>query len=424
MSEASSTSQQTGAALVLEAMSEGVLGLDRERRITSANRAAQRMLGWTKDDLVGQKLHALLQSQRKDGSPSPESESPLAWLDKGGALYYIEDVFWCKNGCPLDVEISAAVLPEPESGTYAMVVINDISEHKENQSTLLKAFENLEAVNRSLEKAHSQLLQSEKLAAVGQLAAGMAHEINNPIGFVSSNLGSLDKYVSALLRLIDHYEILENDGGILPERMEALNILKKSIEFQYIREDVPELLHESRLGVERIRKIVKSLKDFSHEDSEYQWAETELHRCLDATLDVVRSEFENKCEIHCDYGEIPLVYCLASEINQVFMSVLLNAAQAIEDHGDVHIRTRVDGTRVVIEISDTGCGIPPEIQRRIFDPFFTTKPIGQGSGLGLSEAYGTVQRHGGSIEIDSAPGKGTTVRIFLPVRPYEPVHVE
>ncbi|GAB2883376.1 hypothetical protein GCM10027046_09870 [Uliginosibacterium flavum] len=403
--------------LLLDTLSEGVLVLDACHTITYSNRAARYLLGYSNAELVGQSLHAHLQSRHRDGTPYPVNESPFSWLHRGGAFCFIEDVFWHKNGSPLDVEITANPLSEPAPG--AIVVFRDIAERKNSQAKLLKAFQDLDALNLRLDKAHGQLLQNEKLASVGQLAAGMAHEINNPIGFVSSNLNSLEKHVQALLRLVDHYERLEQDGYIPVAKCEALTLLKQSIDFRYLRDDVQDLLCESRQGVERVRKIVKSLKDFSREGNEYQWSEIDLHHCLESTLDVLSREFNGRCELLRDYGEIPHVFCLASEINQVLMSVLLNAAQAIGERGTISISTHREQDNAIIEITDTGCGIVPEAMPHIFDPFFTTKTIGAGTGLGLSVAYGTIQRHGGNIEIDSSPGKGSTVRISLPIKPGE-----
>lgn len=400
---------------LLDTLSEGVLTLDANNVITSSNRAARYMLGYSEAELIGQNLHSFLQAQRRDGSPYPAAESPFAWLVRGGAFCLIEDIFWHKAGHALDVEITAN--PATADGRGAIVVFRDIAERKTSQSTLLKAYQDLDTLNQRLEKAHGQLLQNEKLASVGQLAAGMAHEINNPIGFVSSNLGSLEKHVHALLRLIDYYAVLETEISFPADKLDALALLKQSIDFDYLREDVQDLLKESRQGVERVRKIVKSLKDFSREGTEYQWSETDLHHSLESTLDVLSREFGERCEIHRDYGDIPHVFCLASEINQVLMSVLLNAAQAIDEQGQIRIKTSREADRVHIDIHDTGCGITPEALQHIFDPFFSTKGVGSGSGLGLSVAYGSIQRHGGDITIESTPGEGTLVRISLPIQP-------
>jgi hemerythrin-like metal-binding protein len=263
---------------------------------------------------------------------------------------------------------------------------------------------------KKLEQAHVQLLQSEKMASIGQLAAGVAHEINNPIGYVNSNLGSLDKYVRDLLRMLQAYE---SETGT--NASAAIQALRREIDIEFLREDAGNLLKESLEGVDRVKRIVQDLKDFSHVDeAEWQWAN--LNRGLDSTLNVAANEIKYKAEVVKDYGEIPDVRCLPQQINQVFMNVLVNAAQAMETRGTIRISTRLDGEHVCVTISDTGNGIPPEILNRIFDPFFTTKPIGKGTGLGLSIAYGIINKHQGKIEVESVVGKGTTFRIQLPVK--------
>ena len=264
-----------------------------------------------------------------------------------------------------------------------------------------------------LEEAHNQLLQSEKMASIGQLAAGVAHEINNPIGYVNSNLGALQTYVQSMLRLISDYELHEEE--LKPESRIALHALKQKIDIVYLRQDVSDLLSESLGGLQRVKRIVQDLKDFSHiGDSEMQWAN--LEDGLESTLNVVWNELKYKVQIVKDFGSIPEVKCIPSQINQVFMNLLVNAGQAIQERGVITLRTRQEGKNVCVEISDTGTGIPQEIINRIFDPFFTTKPVGTGTGLGLSITHGILRKHNGQIEVESQPGKGTTFRITLPIQ--------
>jgi two-component system, NtrC family, sensor kinase len=263
-----------------------------------------------------------------------------------------------------------------------------------------------------LAQAQSQLLQSEKLAAIGQLAAGVAHEINNPVGFVNSNLGTLRHYLEQLMETIDAYEASE--GELRAETRSALAELKQRIDLAFLREDAAALVTESTEGLQRVTRIVQDLKDFSHVDeSELQWAN--LEQGLDSTLNVAWNELKYKAEVVKEYGGIPEVECIASQINQVFMNLLINAAQAIAERGTITLRTAQQGDHVHIEIADTGCGINPDHLKRIFDPFFTTKPVGKGTGLGLSLAYGIIRKHGGGIDVSSELGVGTTFRITLPI---------
>ncbi|CAD6876509.1 ATP-binding protein [Methylomonas fluvii] len=262
-----------------------------------------------------------------------------------------------------------------------------------------------------LEETQMQLLQSEKMASIGQLAAGVAHEINNPIGFVNSNLSTLQEYVDGMLALLAAYERIE--GSLVNEALQKITHLKQEINIGYLREDIGDLLAESLDGLQRVRRIVKDLKDFSHV-GELEQQSANLEAGLDSTLNVVWNEIKYKADVVKEYGGIPEINCIASQLNQVFMNLLINAVQAIEDHGLITIRTAYDEQSVWIEVEDTGKGIKPEQLGKIFDPFFTTKSVGMGTGLGLSLSYGIVKKHNGRIEVKSELGKGTCFRVFLP----------
>jgi signal transduction histidine kinase len=284
------------------------------------------------------------------------------------------------------------------------------------EAELLRRNEELTALNEQLSMAQAQLLQSEKLASIGQLAAGVAHEINNPISFVFSNFGTLQTYVASLLRVLARYEEAE---PFIADADVARGIadLREQVDLAFLQEDVLALMTESRDGIERVRKIVQDLKDFSRVDVHQQWQWADLHQGIDSTLNIVNNEVKYKADVVKEYGTIPEVECLPSQINQVIMNIVVNGAQAIEGpRGRITIRTGASGGNVWIEIADNGCGIPQAIQSRIFDPFFTTKPIGTGTGLGLSLSYGIIQKHRGRIDMQSEEGVGTTFRIELPIR--------
>ncbi|MCW8827023.1 MAG: ATP-binding protein [Gammaproteobacteria bacterium] len=262
------------------------------------------------------------------------------------------------------------------------------------------------ALNRQLKEAQEQLLQSEKMASIGQLAAGVAHEINNPVGYINSNITTLEGYIGNLIQLIDAYE---NKAST-----EEIDKVKDEIELDYLKEDLESLLKESQQGIVRVKQIVQDLKDFSHVDeSEWQWAD--IHRGIDSTLNVVNNEIKYKAEVIKEYGELPQVECMISQINQVILNILVNAAHAIEEHGSIIIRTGTENESVWIEIEDSGAGMSEETLGKIFDPFYTTKPVGSGTGLGLSLSYGIIQKHNGRIDAKSELGKGTTFRIWLPI---------
>ena len=270
----------------------------------------------------------------------------------------------------------------------------------------------LSAQNALLQETNDRLLQAEKMASIGQLAAGVAHEINNPIGFVNCNLGNLHTYVTTLFGVIDDFAQMAGATPALAARMAEL---KEAAEVDFIRDDFVSLMNESRDGMQRVKDIVQSLKDFSHID-QADASLADLHRGLDSTLNIVSSEIKYKADVVKEYGDLPPVECVASQLNQVFMNLLVNAAHAIANKGVITIRTGHAGQWVWIEIGDTGAGMDAETIHRIFEPFFTTKPIGVGTGLGLSVSYGIVKGHGGHIEVHSELGKGSKFTVHLPVQ--------
>jgi PAS domain S-box-containing protein len=292
----------------------------------------------------------------------------------------------------------------------------DLERRKKIEETLRERNDELNQLNGQLKDAQHQLLQSEKLASIGQLAAGVAHEINNPTGFVYSNLGTLERYLNDLFRLVAGYEACE---AKLPQGNGAaaeLARLKEELDVAYLKQDIPALMQETRDGITRVKKIVQDLKDFARGDSSEEWQWADLHNGLDSTLNIVNNEIKYKAEVVKDYGRLPEIECYPSQLNQVFMNMLVNAAHAIENKGTITVRTGAESAEVWVEISDTGQGIASEHLGRIFDPFFTTKPVGKGTGLGLSLAYGIVEKHEGRIEVKSEVGVGTTFRIVLPVQ--------
>jgi signal transduction histidine kinase len=257
-----------------------------------------------------------------------------------------------------------------------------------------------------LQQANRQLHQSEKMAAIGQLAAGVANQINNPVGYVYSNLQTLENYLTDLFRLTDAVESAAS--------LEDLHQIRKSIDYDFLRGDLEDLLAESREGIERVKTIIAAMKDFSHtEEEEFRYAD--LHRGIETTLNVVNNELKYKAEVVRDFGELPEINCIISQLNQVIMNLLVNAAHAIENTGTITIRTRCDGDHVIVELEDTGKGIEPADLNRIVDPFFTTKPVGKGTGLGLSLSFNIIEKHHGQITAASAAGQGTLFRVRLPV---------
>ncbi len=265
----------------------------------------------------------------------------------------------------------------------------------------------------NLKSSQSTVLHQEKMASIGQLAAGVAHEINNPTGFITSNLGTLNKYVSKLSSYISTLSAIV-ESGESPETVEEVKKEKKKLKIDYILNDLTDLISESLDGANRIKVIVQNLKSFSRVD-EADCKHSDINECMESTLNIVWNELKYKAAVTKEYGDLPQVKCFPQQINQVFMNILVNASHAIEDQGEIKIKTWNGDGWIHISISDTGSGIPEEKVTKIFEPFFTTKDVGKGTGLGLSITYEIIQKHHGEILVDSEVGKGTTFTIKLPV---------
>jgi len=379
----------------------GMATVTPEHRWIEVNQALCQMLGYSREELMRTSWVELTAADELAASMALFGRVLAGEIDD----YEIDKRYRHKNGTYIDAHLAVRGLRKRDGSVdYFVVLIEDISLRKSSEAELAQRLAEMTALNRKLESAQTQLLQSEKLASIGQLAAGVAHEINNPIGFVKSNLGTLQDYTTSLFRLAE--------AGVAHAGDQHKGELA---ELDFLREDLQALLAESRDGVERVSKIVQDLKDFSRVgDTQWQWVD--IHQGLDSTLNIAWNEFKYKCHVTKQYGALPEIYCLPSQLNQVFMNLLVNAAQAIEASGEVTICTECAGAEAVrISIRDNGAGISPEHLHRIFDPFFTTKPVGKGTGLGLSLAWGIIARHRGKIEVESEPGIGTRFTITLPI---------
>jgi two-component system sensor histidine kinase TtrS len=273
-----------------------------------------------------------------------------------------------------------------------------------------------EALNQRLLESQSQLLQADKMASIGLLAAGVAHEINTPIGYITTNIGALEGYGHQLGRLLAAYD--QAAAGLPaddPARL-RLEAAKAAIDPAFLREDSESLIAETRQGLDRVRRIVQGLREFSHpDDAQWEWAD--LNKGLEDTLTVAHGELKHGIQVVRDYGPLPLVRCRPQQINQVFLNLVLNAIHAMAGKGTLTLRSRRLDDRVLVEVEDSGCGIDAAHLEHIFDPFFTTKPVGLGTGLGLSICSDIVQKHQGRIEVTSVPGAGATFRVVLPIEP-------
>ncbi len=284
-----------------------------------------------------------------------------------------------------------------------LLLQQEVGERKEAEEKLAKLLD-------ELTHNQDQLVQSEKMASLGMLVAGIAHEINNPLGFVHSNLKNLNKFFKRITELIEYGDQLE-----LPENIaKAIEVKKEEIQYDYLNGRIKKILERSGIGIDRIKKIILDLKTFSRLDAA-EFSDADINNAIDTTLSILTHEYKGRIEIIKNYASLPQVRCNLSKLNQVFMNLLVNACHAIEGTGTITITTTEEKDMVIVDISDTGKGIPQEMLTQIFNPFFTTKPVGQGTGLGLSISYKIVEEHGGRISVNSTPGKGTTFIITIPL---------
>lgn len=413
---------------MLKAVNMGVLLVDQDYTVLFSNhfmsinsgRPAEALMGKTLFDAfpelperwVRQKINSVFTLQNfaftswqqrphlfNFGSTRPISGS-VRHMYQNCTFFPVEDA----DGGALRVGLAISDATDTAARQLELTRLNELLEEEKSAQARL--------ITR-LEEAQAQLLQSEKMAAIGQLAAGVAHEINNPIGFVSSNVNSLRGYLADLFALIKAYEQAcdSEHAQAHPE----LAVLRESMDYTFLRQDIDELLLESVDGLDRVRRIVKDLREFSHVDSG-EWQLADLHKGLDSTLNVIWNEVKFKAQVIKYYGEIEPVECMGSQINQVFLNLIINASHAVGAEGEIIISSGRDGEGVFIEVSDNGHGIPVDIQNRIFEPFFTTKPVGMGSGLGLSLSYNIVVKHHGKLTVESEPGRGSCFRMWLPLR--------
>ncbi|MFP8780210.1 ATP-binding protein [Hydrogenophaga sp. RWCD_12] len=377
--------------------------------VRKANPAMGAMFGYPSAEMVGMPGKAFYRT---------EDEYRLFGTIAGPLLSQglpVHTEMWMQHqsGKAIWAQVDAHVIDPatPARGTWWMM--QDRSEILHAQGQLQHRIEELNETNHKLEEAQNQLLQQDKMASIGQLAAGVAHEINNPIGFVNSNVNTLKKYTQDLLAAQAALSAATLRSA-QPELVQECARIECAFELDFLRDDLPTLLEECSDGLDRVRRIVQDLKDFSRVDHA-EWLDADLNRGLESTLNVVRNELKYKADVVRRLGDIPLVFCLAAQLNQVFMNLIVNAAHAITDKGTITIATGMEGDWVWVQIEDDGCGMPSDIKRRIFEPFFTTKAVGKGTGLGLSLSFSIVQKHRGTIEVQSEPGVGTAFRVWLPI---------
>ena len=425
---------------IFENAAEGIYQSVWAGRFLNCNPAAANILGYAS---AGELIEAVTDIENQLYVEPARRRELWTILRQGRSVNNFEAELYRKDGSRRWVLLSVRpVLTDEGDLIYVDGMIQDIAERKRAEKALQDLNEDLErrvsdrtseleranldlrqltseleGAYEELKSAQSRILQQEKMASIGQLAAGVAHEINNPMGFIISNLNSLRKYTEKITTFMN----LQSDAvKALPGRpdvseiVEELEKQRRLLKVDYIIEDFNSLIKESQDGAERIKDIVQNLKSFSRLD-EAERKVADLNEGIEKTINIVWNELKYKAVVKKDYGDIPQIFCNLGELNQVFMNLLVNAAQAIETQGEIAVKTFDDGKDVFIVVSDTGSGISADQLDKIFEPFFTTKDVGKGTGLGLSIAYDIVKKHGGDIGVKSAVGNGTTFTIRLPV---------
>ncbi len=374
----------------LDLLNDFIILTDTDHRIRRYNKILANMTGFGVTELVGRDWRTLLQDAGFEF---------VAFNGKTGELLH-------KRSCRIyDLSVYPILLNKINTGF--IVSLNDMTE-------LRSITHELEKTLAELNDAHSQIYQQEKMASIGQLAAGVAHEINNPMGFITSNLGSLDKYVG---RLSEFIGIVDQTMQTCCAGEQAVPVMeaRKRLKIDRILDDAHQLIAESQDGAGRVRRIVQDLKSFSRVD-QAETALVDLNESLETTINIAWNELKYVAELKREFGEIPKLKCFPQQLNQVFLNLLVNAAHALGDtRGQITVRTESDGESVFVKVIDTGCGMTEEVQRRIFEPFFTTKEVGKGTGLGLSISYDIIKKHDGEITVDSESGRGTTFTVRLPL---------
>ncbi|WP_421863699.1 cache domain-containing protein [Motiliproteus sp.] len=398
---------------IASAAQDAMILIDHNGNVRYWNPAATRIFGYTQQEVQGKDLHGLItrsqdqqQFQRAFPGFRTSGQGPVV-----GIMLEVVGVTKSGDEVPVELSINSVKLDDE---WQAIGIVRDISERKKTERELHEKSRNQEDLIQELKMAQDQLVQSEKMAAIGQLSAGVAHEINNPVGFIGSNLNTLEGYLEHLIEMYEQTKTVV--GRELPndELLAQIASIEEQHDLSFMKEDLIDIFAETQEGILRIRRIVTGLKGFSRSSTDVMEA-VDINAEIETTLNIVWNELKYHCQVEKEFAQLPMVECLSSEIGQVMMNLLMNASQAIEGKGIIRIRTALEGERVRIQVSDNGQGIQPEHLGKVFDPFFTTKPVGKGTGLGLSVSYGIIQKHRGRLEVESTVGKGTTFTIELPL---------
>ncbi len=411
---------------IIATANDAFISIDEGGSIQEWNPAAQRVFGWSRQEAMGKPLAQTI-------VPLQYREAHLKGLSrfietgKGLVIGKTLDLHALhRDGHEFPAEITIWAVRRDKKYQFN-AFIRDITERKKAHEALAEREKNLRQTLAELSSAHeeikntqNQLVQSEKLASIGHLAAGVAHEINNPVGFINNNMAILEQYIAdyaKVLKITDQLKksVVEENLVEAKSIVEGINKLKEEINLDYIISDTPKLLEHNRKGIERIQKIVMDLRAFSREDRN-EMEHVKIEEVIEGILTIVDSEIKYKARLEKDYGDTPFIECSPPRLGQVFLNLIVNALHAIEGSGTITIKTYKRDEFVCVDVSDTGEGIEEKNLNKIFDPFFTTKPVGKGTGLGLSVSYEIIKKHGGDIKVQSKIGSGTTFTVILPLK--------
>lgn len=404
---------------LVESLREIVFECDRQSHLTFINKAWTETLGYSVQDSIGQRLDTFIYSDtdaEKWRSVLQQQEDcclELRFSHQQGEILWLELSIRFSH----ESHLSGSLINITERKQAEMLLrqTNEELEIRVEQRTseLIQANHELTNTLQKLQQTQGWLIQQEKMSSLGQLVAGVAHEINNPVNFIHGNIVYVQSYIQDLLGLVQKYQ------QHYPNPVSDIQAEIEVVDLNFLYEDLPKILSSMQMGGDRIRKIVSSLRNFSRLDEAGMKA-VDLHEGIENTLVILNHRIKQDVEIIRQYEKLPLVECYPAQLNQVFMNILVNALDAMQSHdveaSQIVIRTEViSDHRISVAIRDNGPGIPPDIKNRIFDPFFTTKPVGLGTGLGLGICYQIVEKHQGKIQVSSSIGQGTEFVITLPI---------
>lgn len=415
---------------IIHSMLDSMIVIDREGQIKTVNQATLRTLGYRQQELIDKHIEILFENKKMIASQVTNI------IENQSTIIDFTTNFLTKRNKAIPMSVSVSVMLVQGKLSGLVYVAKDITERQQAEENLRRSeagerekSAQLEKTMQELKAMQSQLIHTEKMSSLGQMVAGVAHEINNPVSFIYGNLSPADEYIQDLLVLVELYQKYH------PKPDEEIQEYIQAIDLEFLKIDLPKLLDSMKVGANRIREIVLSLRNFSRLD-EAEFKEVDLHEGIDSTLMILHNRLKFKperpgIEVIKEYTNLPLVECYPSQLNQVFMNILANAIDALDAYNDkrtmeeieanpsfIKIHTqRIDENCVAVCISDNGSGMPEQVRERLFDPFFTTKPVGKGTGLGLSISYQiVVEKHGGKMWCESVPQKGAKFTIEIPIQ--------